>query len=197
MTMLYHSLLHSDNDNAPLILSSLLSNKLPHSKDDTMDHLYRAILRSIRHLAFSSLNVFDVLIKSPRPLTFPHLYRLACIPVRDKFTELDSVADTLQWLTLIRERELDDQGASLIGVHPSLEDFLTNPRRCHGTGLYVDRELPLKTAPEVCLDIMNHLLKHNICKFDDVMALNGEVSDLAERTQKTIYDNPSSALDRS
>ncbi|PPQ70542.1 hypothetical protein CVT25_003961 [Psilocybe cyanescens] len=81
----------------------------------------------------------------------------------------------------------DEQGVPLYGVHPSLEDFLTNPHRCHGTGVYVDREIPLyQSTSAVCVHIMNQFLRYNICNIEDTMTMNKEITDRNNRIEQYV-----------
>ncbi|PPQ72262.1 hypothetical protein CVT25_000212 [Psilocybe cyanescens] len=80
----------------------------------------------------------------------------------------------------------DERGVPLFGIHPSLEDFLTDPHRCHGTGVYVDREMPLyQSTSEVCVHIMNQSLRYNICNIDS-MTMNEEITDRESRIKQYI-----------
>ena len=68
----------------------------------------------------------------------------------------------------------------------SLEDFLTNSRRCHG--FYVGMLVPSLTMVDICFDSMARLLRQNICNLqvDDKMALNEEIPDRDVRVSQYI-----------
>jgi hypothetical protein len=86
------------------------------------------------------------------------------------------------------ENGKDQSNNPLFIIHPSLEDFLTSSRKCHGTTLYIDRldPNPSLTMVEICFDSMESGLRRNICRLDDIMALNEEIPDKDKRLGRYI-----------
>ena len=79
------------------------------------------------------------------------------------------------------ENGQDQSNNPLFTIHPSLEDFqMTSSRKCHGITLYIDRLDPTPMV-EICFDSMESGLRRNICRLDDIMALNEEIPDKDKR----------------
>ncbi|KAH9477829.1 hypothetical protein JR316_0010061 [Psilocybe cubensis] len=176
VSLVYRSVLACNEVDIIEFLSLLLSAPSPLSNNEAMDQLYHAIFKVFFRLELGAQHLFDVMIQSPKPLPLSYLRRMACIPWDP--TNKVNIVDTTKALGLIIEIDRPEKGESLYGIHPSLEDFLTNPRRCETTGVYVDRNVPIDhSAAEVCIRIMNQSLRYNICRLDDDMTTNAEIRD--------------------
>lgn len=176
----------SEDDDVSLFITLLLSSALPLSNNEAMDQLYHTVFKVFFRLELGAQHLFDVMIQSPKPVPLSYLRRVACIPWES--AKQGAIVDIARNLGLIINVDQDEQGELSFGVHPSLEDFLTNPRRCQGTGVYVDREIPIdQSAAEVCIHIMNQSLRYNICRFDDIMTTNSEIVDKDARIRLHVH----------
>ena len=164
------------------ILTDILSTELPRTKEVAMDQLFRIILTCIPAVH----SICQILIQSSKPL-----------PLQDSSPQV-SVSDTshpryqspiLNMMhTFLIEHGTDKTNNLLFTIHPSVEDFLTSSRRCHGTTLYVDRfdRTPSLTMFDICFDSMEAGFRRNICRLDDIMVLNEEIPDKDKRLDKYI-----------
>ena len=77
---------------------------------------------------------------------------------------------------------------SAVTIHPSVENFLTSSRRCHGDTLYVDRFdlTSSQTMLDICCDSMESGFRRNIFMLDDIMVLNKEIPDRDKRLVEYI-----------
>jgi NACHT domain len=164
------------------ILKSILSNELPRTQEMAMDQLYRIILTCIPTVYL----ICQTLIRSPKPLPLQDLSSDVSLTVSHS-TYLSPIVSMAQ--TFFIENGRDERDNPLFTIHPSLEDFLTSSRRCHGTNLYVDRfdpTTPSLTMVEICFDSMERGLRRNICRLDDIMALNEEIPNRDRRIGQYI-----------
>ncbi|KAH9477948.1 hypothetical protein JR316_0010181 [Psilocybe cubensis] len=164
------------------ILSRVLSLRTPLSKEDTMDDLFRAIIGVIPYPNLAISTILGTFIKSTKPLSLSVLRQVAGDPFKDN----ECIVDIMRGLGCIIEKGRGREGTLLYGIHPSLEDFLTNDARCGDTGIVINPSLRNRSMAEACLDELNVSLKQNILCLDNVMALNEEIHDLSERIEKHI-----------
>ena len=167
-TALHFLLFCTDGDEC-IILESILSTALPRTKEVTMDQLFRVILPCIPGVQL----ICQTLIRLSKPLPIQDLYPGVFVSTSQS-TYYSPIFNMIR--TLLIEHGRDKADNLLFTIHPSLEDFLTSPRRCHGTTFYVDRLDPLSMA-DICFDSMERGLRQNICRLDDVMVLNEEILD--------------------
>lgn len=182
VSMANQALLSCGDDLEISILRSILSSRIPLSKEDTMDDLFRAIIGIIPYPSLVTSTIFGTLIKSTKPLSLLVLRQIVGPPFKNK----EDLVDIMQKLGCIIEKGRDRQGTLLYGIHPSFEDFLTSKSRSGDTGILIDRALRIRSIAETCLDELDRSLRHNILEVDDVMALNEEIPDLSERIHKHI-----------
>jgi hypothetical protein len=72
-------------------------------------------------------------------------------------------------------------------MHLSFPDFLSDSLRCFElSGYTVDLESDHLRIVEYCLDLMNHLLRYDMCHIGDPSLLNAEVTNLKERLAQYI-----------
>jgi hypothetical protein len=72
-------------------------------------------------------------------------------------------------------------------MHLSFPDFLSDSRRClELSGYTVDLGGDHLRIAEYCLELMNHLLRYNMCHIGDPSLLNAEVTDLKDRVARYI-----------
>jgi hypothetical protein len=72
-------------------------------------------------------------------------------------------------------------------MHLSFPDFLSDSRRCFElSGYTVDLGGDHLRIVEYCLELMNHLLRYNMCHIRDPSLLNAEVTDLKDRVARYI-----------
>ena len=171
-------LLFCNDGDECIILESILSTKLPLTNEVAMDQLYRVILSCIPVVHM----ICQALIQSAKPISLQDLSPNVSV-FASQSTYHSPILNMMQ--TLLIENGRDETDNLLFTIHPSLEDFLTSPRRCHGTTLYVDRLDPLSMA-DICFDSMARGLRQNICKLDDVMVLNEEILDRDKRINECI-----------
>ena len=158
------------------ILENILSAKIPPTKEDAIDQLFLNILSYDTLIPLMCGN----LIRSSKPLPLQDLPPKVSVTVSEIESELtyqSPILNMMESLKFIIETGRDGTGNRLFSIHPSLEDFLTDSRRCHG--FYVDMLVPSLTMVDICFDSMARLLRQNICNLqvDDKMALNEEIPD--------------------
>ena len=170
-------LLYTHGGDECKILENILSAELPWTAEVAMDQLFRIILSYIPYMPL----MCQSLIQLPQPVP------LQSSPVGISLVLASEPAypylflNMMQKLGFLIENGRDGMGGPLYSIHPCLEDFLTNSRRCHGTNFYVDRHAPSPNMVEICFEIMARLLKQNICTLDDPMMLNEEIPDRDNR----------------
>ena len=172
----------SDGDECA-ILEDILSTKPPLRKEEAMDQLFRIIL------SYNSLIplMCGALIRSSKPLPLQDLPPKVSVPVPESESTYQSpILNMMEGMKFIIETGRDGTDNPLFSIHPSLEDFLTSSRRCHGTDFYVDRLVPSLTMVDICFDSMARWLRQNICNLDDTMALNEEIPDRDGRIGQCI-----------
>ena len=181
----HHFLLSCPHGDECTILENILSIEYPHTKEDAIDQLFRSILIHNPHIP----SMYRSLIRSSKPVPLqdsPH--RIS--KTASESTHQSPFLYMMQTLHLLIENGKDETDNPLFSIHPSLEDFLTNPRRCHGTDFYVDRLAPApslaRTMLEVCFNSMEKWLKHNICNLGSTMVLNEEIPNKDDRIHRCI-----------
>jgi hypothetical protein len=70
--------------------------------------------------------------------------------------------------------------------HPSFSDFLTDPNRCKDMKFYISTLDHDAQMAYRCLQIMNSLLKRNMCSIEDPSLLNTEVADLESLVETSM-----------
>jgi energy-coupling factor transporter ATP-binding protein EcfA2 len=181
----HKSLLMCTDGDESIILGSILSNELPRTKEEAMDHLYHAIFLCIPCLEAVHV-ICQTLIQSPCPSPLPDT--LTSVSVTSEDTPIGSIRVIMQSLGFIKESGRDGRNP-LFSVHPSLEDFLTNSRRCHTAAIRVHTGRLSEVVPsmaDICLDWMDKLLRQNICEFDDITLSNAEIPERESRLSKFI-----------
>ena len=166
-------LLCSDGDECR-ILENILSTKAPLTKEDAIDQLFRIILSYNPLIPL----ICGTLIRSLKPLPLQDLPPKVSVMISESVSEStyqSPILRMMESLKFIIENGRDRRDNPLFSIHPSLEDFLTSSRRCHGTDFYVDRLVPSLTMADTCFDSMARWLRQNICNLDDTMALNEEI----------------------
>ena len=162
------------------ILENILSTEPPRTKEVVMDQLFRIILTYNPYIPL----ICQSFIRSstPSPLQSP--------PPSVLVSNSTYFLSMMQGLGFLVETGRDGTDNPLFSIHPSLEDYLTSSRRCYGTDFYVDRLAPAPsltwTMAEICFDLMAESLRQNICRLDDTMVLNREISDRAGRVRQYI-----------
>ncbi|KAF4612890.1 hypothetical protein D9613_011112 [Agrocybe pediades] len=152
---------------ATAFIQRLLANKVPHSKEDAMDNLYRVICTSIPYPDHFFKDVLLNFIHSTHALSFTLAHQpiaLAC--VFDDSTSDCGVITFMRQLALIVERGKDEDGNTLLVLHPSFEDFLVTERRAFGTDFFIARGAS-KQVLEVAtarIEVMNNLLESHLSK---------------------------------
>lgn len=148
----------------------------------TLDSLYRLALQE----AFGGdrpehneriCSVLSVVVLAINPLPPPAIATLLGLNTED-ILPIVSSANPL----LILQEGVDYPVRSL---HKSFPDFVTDPTRCTNPRFYIsppDHHVDILVG---CLDLMNRILKKNMCKLPDAVA-NSDVSNLKERTEKYI-----------
>ena len=175
-------LLCSDGDECT-ILENILSTKAPLTKEETIDQLFRIILSYDPLIPL----MCETLIRSLKPLPLQDLPPKVSVTVSElESTFQSSILNMMESLKFIIETGRDGTGNPLFSIHPSLEDFLTSSRRCHGTDFYVDRLVPSLTMVNICFDSMARWLRQNMCSLDDMMALNEEIPNKDGRVSQCI-----------
>ena len=152
----------------------ILSTKAPLTKEDAIDQLFRVILSYNPLIPL----ICGTLIRSLKPLPLQDLPPKVSLMVSESVSEStyqSPILRMMESLKFIIENGRDRRDNPLFSIHPSLEDFLTSSRRCHGTDFYVDRLVPSLTMADTCFDSMARWLRQNICNLDDTMALNEEI----------------------
>ena len=163
------------------ILENILSPEPPRTAEVAMDQLFRVILSNIPYMPL----MYQSLIRSPQPLPLKSsespdgVLVLVSGHESSKSTYQSPFLNLMQNLGFFIENGRDGKDNPLFSIHPCLEDFLTSSRRCHGTNFnfYVDRLAPPLSMVEICFDLMERLLRQNICTLDDPMVLNEEILD--------------------
>jgi hypothetical protein len=189
VTTVYRLLRSSCDGNDSLILAEILSKPgwFPASKEEAMDHVYLAVLnvlhktslpvpvKDICHVLIHSLPTFSLSSASSS--------KFRSVPTKSSRTPLN----ILEELDGIMEVGHDPQGLPLLRLQPSFESFIINPQRSAMAGFHVNLQLPVAhSLAELCLDEMNHTLKHNLCQLDDLMVLDEEILDKNDRVQQFI-----------
>ena len=175
-------LLCSDGDECA-ILENILSAKPPLTKEEAIDQLFRIILSYNPLIPL----ICETLIRSSKPLPLQDLPPKVSVTVSESESTYQSpILNMMESLKFIIETGRDGTDNPLFSIHPSLEDFLTSPRRCRGTNFYVDRLVPYLTMVDICFDSMARWLRQNICNLDDTMALNEEIPDRDGRVRQCI-----------
>ena len=175
-------LLCSDGDECT-ILENILSTNAPLTKEEAIDQLFCVILSYNPLIPL----MCETLIRSLKPLPLQDLPPKVSVTVSEAESTYQSpILNMMERLKLVIETGRDRTGNPLFSIHPSLEDFLTSSRRCHGTDFYVDRLVPSLTMVNICFDSMARWLRQNICGLDDTMALNEEIPDRDGRVSQCI-----------
>jgi AAA ATPase domain len=164
------------------ILTNILSTELPRTKEVAMDQLFRIILTCIPAVHL----ICRILIQSSKPMPLQDSSPKVSITDASHPTYQSPILNMMQ--TFLIEHGTDKTNNPLFTIHPSVEDFLTSSRRCHGTTLYVDRFDPTRSVTmfDICFDSMEAGLRRNICRLDDIMALNEEIPDKNKRLGQYI-----------
>ena len=173
-------LLCTDGDECAM-MDNILSTKLPLTNEVAMDQLFCIILTSIP----AAHVICRALIQSSKPLPLQDLSpKVSDSASQSTYHSL--VLDMMQ--PLLIENGDDETDSLLFTIHPSVEDFLTSSRRCHGTIFYADRldPTPLLSMANICFDMMEGSLRQDICNLDDVMVLNEEITDRDKRLNQYI-----------
>ncbi|KAF8908540.1 hypothetical protein CPB84DRAFT_1843437 [Gymnopilus junonius] len=156
-----------------LLIKHILTNRQPLTKEEAMDHLYLAIIQLIPDRV-AAYRAFEALAKFG---TLPHSLAEA---------DLD-----LEYPGLIIkvERTSHQKTGSLFRLHPTFEDFLTDPLRCN-KAFCVQKNFPIGYSLwELCLDQLNGSLKHNICHLPDPLTLNEEIQDKEEQIRISVPES--------
>jgi NACHT domain len=154
------------------LLDSLLSMHFPFNAKATMDDLYHAILDAL----FTGPDV-DVRMKwqglclSDNFSVLPSPWFLPSHPI-DILVKIGCVAD-----------KVDNKGFRTLTPQAPFEDFITDKRRCTDNRFYVNITV---AYVELCLDVMNGLLSHNICQIHDMSLLNSELPELQSRIERYV-----------
>jgi hypothetical protein len=75
-------------------------------------------------------------------------------------------------------------------MHLSFPDFLSDPRRCSALSGYVlDVANDQLRIVECCLELMNDVLRYDICRIQDPSLLNTEVVDLEGRLIEHVSES--------
>lgn len=104
------------------------------------------------------------------------LESLLCLPLGRVRRTLYS----LQSVIVLPEEDSD----VIRSIHPSFQDFLTNPNRCHDPRFAVNISIQHNIIAKYCLQALQ-TLKQNICQLDE-SKLNNEVPGLLERIGRYI-----------
>ena len=164
-----------------IILENVLSVKLPRTKEVAMDQLFRIILTYIPVVH----SICRTLIRSSKPLPLQDLSPKVSVSASQS-TYHSLILNMMQ--TLLIEHGRDKTDNLLFTIHPSLEDFLTSSRRCHGTIFYVDRldPTPSLSMANNCFNLMERGFRQNMCDLDHVIVLNEEITDRDKRLNQYI-----------
>jgi hypothetical protein len=117
---------------------------------------------------------FVALVLTQQPLTAGGLAVVAGV-------DQDTCCECLRRISALLDYEHDtDEPVQL--MHLSFPDFLSDPRRCSALSGYVlDVANDQLRIVECCLELMNDVLRYDICRIQDPSLLNTEVVDLEGR----------------
>ena len=165
------------------ILENILSSEPPRTAEMAMDQLFRVILS---YIPYSPL-MCQSLMQSPKPLPLQSSPDGVSVLVSESIHQ-SPFLNVMRNLGFLIENDRGGTDNPLFGIHPCLEDFLTNSRRSRGTDFYLDRlaSAPSLSMVEICFDLMARLLRQNICTLNDSMALNEEIPDRDDRLRQCI-----------
>ncbi|KAF8058632.1 WD40-repeat-containing domain protein [Lyophyllum atratum] len=148
---------------------------------DGLDQLYTQVLRKAlpdtvalpRRQQFQTIVGTIILLFDPLPLgAIERLLHIEKGSAKKALMRLHS-------LLAIPTTELDVPRV----LHPSFQDYLTDPKRCAGSHAYIDPHKHHSKLAALCLGCMKASLRRDICDIREPPAINADIKDLESRLQ--------------
>ncbi|PPQ76078.1 hypothetical protein CVT26_004599 [Gymnopilus dilepis] len=161
------------DDIAVSFIQFILLDDKPLTMEKAMDNVYHAVLQVLPD-RISAYQGFEAMIKSE---ALSH-------------TLVDKDLDQEYFGLVVKVEHPWPKAANMFRLHPSFEDFLTDPRRCDKKFL-VQRALPTGLSLlGPCLDqLVNGALRPNVCDLADAAVQNNEIPERDERIQRSIPES--------
>ncbi len=169
-------------------IEHLLKPMADHRRPDPLDGLYEEVLKGyFRHQDAQRLfrSVMGQLIAAFEPLSIRSLITLRQRASIGDNSDPESVGRMLRRLSsLLSNVNSSDQNLSIVPLHTSFRDFLTNEEK--SGDFYVNLGHSHRRLAYSCLDLVLHDLKFNICNLESSYLPNSDVQDLILRIAKHI-----------
>ncbi|QRV95394.1 Vegetative incompatibility protein HET-E-1 [Ceratobasidium sp. AG-Ba] len=173
------SLDHQTRLNVLLGIKPSKSSRASKKLDDLYHMILSGALENDLNEQWETDSIKEVLytvVCSREPLT---LTSLAClIGLRDK-NEVQRAIEPLR--SVLR---VDDQNGLVSTLHASFPDFMLTEIR--SGAFWCDGKQQNRRLSKLCFDMMNRLLRFNICNLDSSFLLDEEVSDISTRVERSI-----------